>query len=1364
MAGRGREVADAYIDVHGDISKFRRALDDGKPQITKAGQEYADRFGDAFEKRGVKDMPLRMSRILRAMETGNKFDWNKVFGTFDTKNLEAGKNKTIDFLKEMRLEGQLTGRDFRAMSKQIEDAHRRIQRSARRSAIIQKVLNKTLREFPDIRTILRGTQRNLRNFGPAIVYGFRNFNMVDKMRGSFASLGNAVSKAGNAMRRAWRQLDDDVRLVLMLIAAGAGPLSAGLSGIAASITAIASSAAFAAASIVPLVSAFSGVGIAIGLAVSSMESMKAQFPGIEKGIAKISSAWKKQANAFGAQWGASLDRLLNNFGTKLGSVDFGTPLGKAFSTITDAFNGVVNGAGFNAFLKALTNDIPAAVAGFGKGFAGVMDAVMNLMAGAAPVAKLLGEDFARWGTELGKAMEKARESGAMNKVFEKARESLKAILDLFGSVGGALGTLFSAGVDSGNRLITSLTGVIDKWNEWMKSADGQNWLKKWFEDGERIIKSFGPLLKGVAGFFDNLVTDYAIGQFTSLMEKLGEFLPMLGNMLSVVSDLGAFNILADALNAMGGAMAPLMPHLSNLAKMLGEGISGAITNLAPLFATIGKALAPVIESFVEVASVVIPAFVDAFGRVSAALQPVIEVIGKVVSVIADVLAPVLGPLLIGIIDAAVGFIEGISRAFMGVVNIIQGIFTGDWSMIWEGIKMVVSGAIEAIWNFIILTLVGKAFGAIKGFLTGAKGLFSSVWGAISGSFRAVLTNIWSFVGTIFTNIGAFITGVFSGISGFFVSIFATIATVFTTSLSFISGVWNTVWEAIVTFVSAVWDNITAVVTGVFTGIADFISSVLDNISAVWSSIWETISSNVSTVWDSIVAFVTSAIENVSNVISDVMNAISTFFSDVWDGIAAGLQAAWDTLVAIVQWGIELIHAIVFGTMNAIAQFFLGMWDSIYAHFSTQIDAIVNFTQESFDNTKAFITDIWDSIKTFLSDTLNNIKTTFSDIWDGIKTVVTDAMDAVESFISTTLDNIKVTWTFIWNSVKSFVSDIWDNIKTVVTDAFNSVKSFISTTLDNIKTTWTFIWNAIKSKASEIWNNIKKAVSDAINNVRSTISDIMDSIRGTISRIWNNIKTVFRDALDNVKTTVKSGFDKMVTSVRTGITDAVDYVKGLPGKIKSGLGDLGDLLRGAGRAIMDGLLGGIKEMWENVKDFVGGVADWIRNNKGPISYDRRLLIPAGKAIMEGLGNGLEAMIPKLKGTLNDITGNIVDGFTSKDAQLKKAAEGMGDIMVGALGQSKMVIAGKDAATGFAQGLRANSRAVDGALGKLGALTSPNASLIVKRPVVGRSAEDSTRNAVPAGTVFEDGAIRVQTPATDGKIVAEQLLDEIARKGA
>lgn len=87
-------------------------------------------------------------------------------------------------------------------------------------------------------------------------------------------------------------------------------------------------------------------------------------------------------------------------------------------------------------------------------------------------------------------------------------------------------------------------------------------------------------------------------------------------------------------------------------------------------------------------------------------------------------------------------------------------------------------------------------------------------------------------------------------------------------------------------------------------------------------------------------------------------------------------------------------------------------------------------------------------------------------------------------------------------------------------------------------------------------------------------------------------------------------------------EVVDWFAGLPGRILSAIGNLGSLLVGAGRSVMDGFLSGLRDAWGGVTSFVGGIADWIAENKGPIEYDRRLLVPHGRAIMAGLGEGLE----------------------------------------------------------------------------------------------------------------------------------------------
>lgn len=99
-------------------------------------------------------------------------------------------------------------------------------------------------------------------------------------------------------------------------------------------------------------------------------------------------------------------------------------------------------------------------------------------------------------------------------------------------------------------------------------------------------------------------------------------------------------------------------------------------------------------------------------------------------------------------------------------------------------------------------------------------------------------------------------------------------------------------------------------------------------------------------------------------------------------------------------------------------------------------------------------------------------------------------------------------------------------------------------------------------------------------------------------------------------------------------------------------DLGE----AGRTILSGFLRGLKDGFEAVKDFVGGIGSWIAANKGPKAYDLALLRPAGGWIMDGLTGSLEDGIPSLGRTLGRIAG-VVAGTTIP-------APGVGDAVYGA----------------------------------------------------------------------------------------------------
>lgn len=104
-------------------------------------------------------------------------------------------------------------------------------------------------------------------------------------------------------------------------------------------------------------------------------------------------------------------------------------------------------------------------------------------------------------------------------------------------------------------------------------------------------------------------------------------------------------------------------------------------------------------------------------------------------------------------------------------------------------------------------------------------------------------------------------------------------------------------------------------------------------------------------------------------------------------------------------------------------------------------------------------------------------------------------------------------------------------------------------------------------------------------------------------------------------TIVNIFSTAANGARNAWNGVVGWFRGLPGSIAACFGNAGSILYNAGASIISGFLNGLKSMWSNVTGWISGIGDWIKAHKGPISYDRRLLIPAGQAIMTGFAQGL-----------------------------------------------------------------------------------------------------------------------------------------------
>jgi phage-related protein len=147
-----------------------------------------------------------------------------------------------------------------------------------------------------------------------------------------------------------------------------------------------------------------------------------------------------------------------------------------------------------------------------------------------------------------------------------------------------------------------------------------------------------------------------------------------------------------------------------------------------------------------------------------------------------------------------------------------------------------------------------------------------------------------------------------------------------------------------------------------------------------------------------------------------------------------------------------------------------------------------------------------------------------------------------------------------------------------------------------------------------WDALWKYTIEGLTKAR-------DWILGLISGLWNSIIGGLKDARSWLINVGKDIINGLWDGIKTAWTGAWDWLTGLAKLVTSAVGDIGNILYDAGHAIFEGFLNGLKAAWNDVTGFVGSVGGWIASHKGPLDYDRQLLIPHGNAVMAGFNEGL-----------------------------------------------------------------------------------------------------------------------------------------------
>ena len=380
-----------------------------------------------------------------------------------------------------------------------------------------------------------------------------------------------------------------------------------------------------------------------------------------------------------------------------------------------------------ALFKGKTALAGVEAVGFAGKVKGVAKSVTGYFSGIGSAAGGVGRAFGQMfsGTKIGGAFSKI--GGAAGGVFSK----------LFSGMGGVA-----------TRAFTGVAGTITNILGKAGTAVAAGPLGK---IGSVIGKGFGKIGTLIAPL--QKLGGAILGPFSGI---LGKVLPVVGVISLIVAavqilrdnldkvrevvervfgkaGLDVFNGIVDAITNIGDTIRNIFTdgNLGGarqfLINLFGEEATGVIDGAITILQTVWNILSgfiefvntyvrPIVEQiFSFIVGTVLPQIAQAFAEWAPTIASILQGLAEVVSTIATAIMAViqfLMPTIQSIIGVALetikGVVSGALTAIKGLVDVFAGIFTGDWTRVWEGVKSIFSG----VWN----SLKSIASGVLNGII------------------------------------------------------------------------------------------------------------------------------------------------------------------------------------------------------------------------------------------------------------------------------------------------------------------------------------------------------------------------------------------------------------------------------------------------------------------------------------------------------------------------------------------------------------------------------------------------------------------------------------------------------------------------
>lgn len=240
-----------------------------------------------------------------------------------------------------------------------------------------------------------------------------------------------------------------------------------------------------------------------------------------------------------------------------------------------------------------------------------------------------------------------------------------------------------------------------------------------------ILPVLGQLITAIIQIAGQLIT----AVLPIIIELIAQLIPVVTQIISAILPV-IIELLNTLLPVVMQIIQAVLPIIIELLNMLVPVIMQIIQAILPVIIELLNQILPIIQllvsSILPVLVQVINALLPLFQTIISAILPVLTTLINALVPVIQVLASVLSSVLGGALTTITNIVQSVMTVFQGLIDFITGVFTGNWSQAWNGIKSIFSGAVSGLGE-IIKAPLRAAVSVVNGVISGLNKLQVPDW-------------------------------------------------------------------------------------------------------------------------------------------------------------------------------------------------------------------------------------------------------------------------------------------------------------------------------------------------------------------------------------------------------------------------------------------------------------------------------------------------------------------------------------------------------------------------------------------------------------------------------------------------------------